>query len=110
MVSRENLVRSSTGRLSSLFVFVVTAVCLMLFNIMFMAFVSVRIDSRITRLERELNDVRSSSLAGSEEKSADMCTQKQASIRVGAIRERNRRASQMSLQELSRKVELLEQR
>ncbi|XP_078348850.1 uncharacterized protein LOC144633839 isoform X2 [Oculina patagonica] len=111
MVSQETLVRSSSGRLSSLFVFVVTAVCLMIFNIMFMAFVCVRIDRRVTRLDRELNELRSSSLAGNEVKSTDMCKQKQASTSVGKIRERNKRAIPIiSLQELSRKVESLEQR
>lgn len=52
--------RSSSGRQSSPLVLVVTAVCLMLLNLMFLVFVS-RIDSRVATLERKQSDVRSSS-------------------------------------------------
>ena len=69
---------------------------------MFLVFVS-RVDSRMAKLEREQNDVRSSSPANDHEA-------RQALTHVGEIRERNRRAIQISLQEHSRKVEWLEQR
>ena len=87
---------------SSTLVLVVTAVCLMLFNLIFLVFVS-RIDSRMATLEREKSDVRSSSLIINQEKRPDL-------KHVGEVRERNKRAIQTSLQELSSKVEWLEQR
>ena len=69
---------------------------------MFLVFVS-RIDSRMAKLEREQKDVRSSSLANDQEARRDLTN-------VGEIRERNKRTIQISLEELSRKVEWLEQR
>lgn len=110
MASREIFIRSSTARLSLSLVFAVTAICLMLLNITFMVFVSMRIDSRVTRLESELKDVRASFPAVNDVKSTDMCKQKQDSTSVDEIGDRNKRAVQITLQELSRKVELLEQR
>lgn len=96
--------RSSSGRQSSPLVLVVTAVCLMLFNLMFLVFVS-RIDSRMATLERDKSDVRSSSLANDQEAIA-----RRDLSDVGEVRERNKRAIQTSLEELSRKLEWLEQR
>ena len=96
--------RSSAGLQSSPLVFVVTAVCLMLFNLMFLVFVS-RIDSRMATLEREKSDVRSSSLTNNQEAIA-----RRDLSDVGEVRERNKRAIQTSLEELSRKVKWLEQR
>ena len=75
-----------------------------------MVFVSMRKDSRVTRLESELKEVRSSSPAVSEVKSTDMGKQKQDSASVDETGDRSRRAVQTTLQELGRKVELLEQR
>ena len=72
----------------------------MLFNLMFLVFVS-RIDSRMTTLERKQN-VRSSSLINDQTR-RDLTD-------VGEARTRNKRAIQTSLQELSSKVEWLEQR
>ena len=94
--------QASSGRRSSSLVLVMTAVCLMLSNLMFLVFVS-RIDSRMAKLEREQKDVRSSSLANDQEARRDLTN-------VGEIRERNKRTIQISLEELSRKVEWLEQR
>lgn len=74
----------------------------MLFNLTFLVFVS-RIDSRIATLEKEKSDVRSSSLIYDQEARQDLTD-------VGEVRERNKRAIQTSLQELSSKVEWLEQR
>ena len=96
--------RSSFGRQSSPLVLVVTAVCLMLFNLMFLVFVS-RIDSRMATLKRDKSDVRSSSLANDQEAIA-----RRDLSDVGEVRERNKRAIQTSLEELSRKLEWLEQR
>ena len=96
--------RSSAGLQSSPLVLVVTAVCLMLFNLMFLVFVS-RIDSRMATLERDKSDVRSSSLANDQEAIA-----RRDLSDVGEVRERNKRAIQTSLEELSRKLEWLEQR
>ena len=96
--------RSSSGRQSSPLVLVVTAVCLMLFNLMFLVFVS-RIDSRMATLKRDKSDVRSSSLANDQEAIA-----RRDLSDVGEVRERNKRAIQTSLEELSRKLEWLEQR
>ena len=94
--------QSSSGHQSLPLVLVVTAICLMLFNLTFLVFVS-RIDSRMATLEREKSDVRSSSLIISQETRPDL-------THVGEVRERNKRGIQSSLQELSSKVEWLEQR
>jgi len=95
--------RSSSGHhQSSPLVLVVTAVCLMLFNLTFLVFVS-RIDSRMGALERDKIVVRSSSLINDQEARPDL-------THVGEVRERNKRAVKNSLQELSGKVEWLEQR
>ena len=96
--------RSSSGCQSSPLFLVVTVLCLMLFNLMFLVFVS-RIDSRMATLEREKIDVRSSSLTNDQE-----AITRRDLIDVGEVRERNKRAIQTSLEELSSKVEWLEQR
>ena len=96
--------RSSPGRQSSSIVLVVTAVFLMLFNLIFLVFVS-RIDSRMATLEREKSDVRSSSLTNDQEAIA-----KRDLTDVEEVRERNKRAIQTSLEELRSKVEWLEQK
>ena len=92
--------RSSSGRQLSPLVLIVTAVCLILFNLMFLVFVS-RIDSRMATLEMTQSDDRSSSFTNDQEARRDLTHE---------IRERNKRAIQTSLQELSSKVEWLEQR
>ena len=97
--------RSSSGCQSSPLVLVVTVLCLMLFNLMFLVFVS-RIDSRMATVERDQKrDVRSSSLTNDQEALA-----RRDLTDVGEVRERNKRAIQTSLEELSSKVEWLEQR